>query len=96
MEMRHRSAYDDVFLRIARAQPLDHLAHQRNDLVGIGGLVRERPVRGGDSDRPGAPMPRALIPLEVARVEVEVEDDPVRPLEVGSSAITPTWSIARA
>ena len=97
MEMRHRSAYDDVLLRIARAQPLDHLAHQRNDLVGVGGLVRERPVRSGHSDRPRAPMPRALIPLEVARVEVEVEGMAVLAhSKVGSSAITPTWSIARA
>ena len=90
--------HDDVDLRSrSSGQRVDDLVHQRHDLVGVGAVVLERPVGPGDADRPGPPQARILVALEVAGVEVEIEDHAVRASRNdGSTAIVPTWSIARA
>ena len=79
VQMRHRRADDDMGVQVAVLEPVDHLSHQAGDLVGVGRLVEQRAAWAGHADRARPPAAGALVPLEVAGVEVQIEDDSVVP-----------------
>ena len=83
VEVSHRRANDDMRLEVAATKPLNDLAHQRHETVGVRGLVRNPALGRGHEDRRLSPSPRGLVTLEPAGIEVEIEDHAVPPLERG-------------
>lgn len=69
--MSHRRPHDDVGVEVTALEPRDHLGHQARDRLRVRALELERPVAGGDADRPGAPEAGVLVALEVAGVEMD-------------------------
>ena len=96
VQVGHRGSHDDMRVEVAGFQPVDDLAHQSGNVVGVGCVVDDAGVAAGDADRAIAPLSGALVALEVAGVEVQIKNDSVFQWKPGSRAITPTWSIARA
>lgn len=82
VEMRHRGAHGDVDVEVAPLEPSDELTHElRNVLVGRTDVRRRSAARVRDLDAVAAVLARVLVLLEVAGVEVQVEDDAVRQIE---------------
>src|SRR6058998_3670231 len=79
--MRHGSAYDDIVVEVAILEPFDDLGHEAGNFVRSGCPVDEVTIPSRDADRAGPPQARALVSLEVASVEVKIENDPVEPSE---------------
>ena len=74
VQVRHRYANGDVRVEVAVLEPVDELAHERRDVL-VSDLDVTHPIQG-----------RVLGLLEVAGVEVQVEDDAVDPISTGHSA----------
>ncbi|HEX7292015.1 MAG TPA: hypothetical protein VF250_12890 [Conexibacter sp.] len=83
MEMSHRGSHGDMSIAISVLEPLDDFMHQPWYVSCVGRLVDDPTVSAGDTDRTCAPAARALVALEAAGVEVEVEDDAIEPAEGG-------------
>jgi hypothetical protein len=84
VEMRHRGAHDDMSVEVAAGEPVDDLAHELGDVVmGRPDIRRCAAARVRDLDAASTVPAGVLVLLEVAGVEVKVEDDAVNPAEDG-------------
>jgi hypothetical protein len=83
VQVSHHGSDDDMGGGVAALEPIRDLGHERWDLLGVGSLVQGSAVSGGDPDRIRTPAARALVPLELARFEMEIKNYPVGPMEAG-------------
>jgi hypothetical protein len=79
----HRSAHGHVDFTIAVLEPIDDFFHQAGHIFMRWSLVSRRTaVPARYVDRPLAPKAGPFVALEVAGVEMEIQDDPVEPVKV--------------
>ena len=80
--MGHRGSDDGRCVEVARLEPVDELGHQSGDLLRVGAPIGEAAIAAGHADRTFPPQAGAFVSLEVAGIEVQVEDHAVEPAEV--------------
>ena len=81
VQMRHRGPDDYVRVQITVLEPVDHLSHKGRRVCRGRSLVDQPPIVACNPDRTGTPQTGVRLTLEVARVEVQVKQNPVQPAE---------------